>query len=620
MICGVVIRVVLRLALKVAEVSVVNRKLIGILGIVALVGGGIYWKVKSSAVVGTGKAQYKLTAADTGEVRKTVSATGTLQAWKVVDIKARAGGELAFLGVDVGSRVTKDQILARIDPLDVQLTLNNAKADEVSAKAREAQSGKNYEMQVKQSGISIKDANASLMSAQANVKLAETRLQTSKFQSEAQPSLTNAAIASAKANYDQSLTNRKQLDATLLQQRASAKASFDQAVANRRNAGYSLDRQTALVTKGFVAQQALDTAVANVEVSEATVTTTKTKLDTLDNELNSTIEAADARVAQSKAALEQATAGKVDIKNRENAVREAESSVLQSKAALLRAEVAVEQSAAATMNNDIRKYDIDANKATISRAKAGLFNAQTSLARTIIRSPMEGIVLQKFAEEGTIIASALGFSSQGQSLLQIGNTNKMYVDVTVDETDIAAVEEGQSVDVSIEAYPGMPFEGKVIRIDPQAVILQNVTSVHVRVEVDNSVPTFTLLKPGMNATCEFVMEKVDGAVRVPNEAIREDNDGKFIEIGTGGVPAPPDPKNPTAVDADALIDVKLKKVKVEVGVVGNDYTEIKSSAGSSVTEGAKIVTQTIEPVSAAASSGSPFGGGMRGMGGGGGRR
>ena len=197
------------------EVADLNRKVIGIVAAVVLVGGGFWWKSKTSATAGAGKTQYKLTAVDTGEVKKTVSATGTLQAWKVVDIKARAGGELAFLGVDVGSRVTKDQILARIDPLDVQLTLNNAKADEVSAKAREAQSGKNYELQVRQSGITVKDAQAALLSAKANVKLAETRLQTAKLQSDAQPELTKAAIASAKANSDQALTNRRQLDATL---------------------------------------------------------------------------------------------------------------------------------------------------------------------------------------------------------------------------------------------------------------------------------------------------------------------------------------------------------------------------------------------------------------------
>jgi HlyD family secretion protein len=598
-----------------------NRKVIGIVAAVVLVGGGFWWKSKTSATAGAGKTQYKLTAVDTGEVKKTVSATGTLQAWKVVDIKARAGGELAFLGVDVGSRVKKDEILARIDPLDVQLTLNNAKADEVSAKAREAQSGKNYQLQVLQSGISVKDAQAALLSAKANVKLAETRLQTAKLQSDAQPELTKSAIASAKANLDQALTNRRQLDATLQQQRASAKATLDQAVANRRNAGLNLERQKSLLEKGFVSQQAVDTAQANLDVTEASVQTARTKVDTIDMELKSTVEAADSRIAQTKAAYEQAQAGAVDVKNRENAVREAESSLLVSKAALARAEMTIEQSNAALINNDIRKFDIDANKATIARAKAGLFNAETSLARTIIRAPMDGVVLQKFAEQGTIIASALGMNSSGQNLLQIGDTSKMYVDVTVDETDIAAVEEGQNVDVAIEAYPGMPFEGKVIRIDPQAVVLQNVTSVHVRVEVDNSVPTFALLKPGMNATCEFVMEKTESAVRVPNEAVREDNDGKFVEIGEGGKTAPVDPKNPAAADPDALIDVKLKKVKVEPGVVGNDYTEIKSSDGNAVADGSKVVTQTIEPTPTTPGGGSPFGGGgMRGMGGGGGGR
>jgi hypothetical protein len=55
-------------------------------------------------------------------------------------------------------------------------------------------------------------------------------------------------------------------------------------------------------------------------------------------------------------------------------------------------------------------------------------------------------------------------------------------------------------------------------------------------------------------------------------------------------------------------------------VVGNDYTEIKSSDGNAVADGSKVVTQTIEPAPTAGAAGSPFGGGMRGMGGGGGGR
>ncbi|MFM7322036.1 MAG: efflux RND transporter periplasmic adaptor subunit [Armatimonadota bacterium] len=614
-----------------------DRRLIAALIAVPVLAGGAWW-FKSRSAVGNAaeKVQYKLSPVEVGEVKKTVSATGTLQAWRVVDIKARAGGELAFLGVDVGSEVRKDQVLAKIDPLDVQLTLNQARADVTSSKAREAQSGKTYQLTTQQSSISVRDAEAGLRSAaaskaasEANVKAAETRLATARQQADAQPKLTGATIASAKASYEQAMTQRRQLDATTKQQRASAQAGFNQAQANRENARLVLERNKALLGKGFVAQSAVDSATAALEVADANVLTSKTRLDTIDVELRTSIEAADARVEQTKAAYEQAQAGSVDIQNRRNSALEAEAALAQSQAALgqvtaalARAEATLEQAKAQRINNDIRRFDIDANKASIARAEASKFNAETALSRTVIRAPMDGVVLQKFVEQGTIIASALGFSSQGTNLVQIGDVSRMYVDVAVDETDIASVDIGQTVDVSVEAYPGIPFEGKVIRIDPQAVVLQNVTSVHVRVEVDNTAPTFRLLKPAMNATCEFVMDKVESAIKVPNEAIREDNEGKYVEIGTGGKTPPPDPKTGQVADPDALIDVKLEKVKITIGVEGNDATEVKESDGSKIKEGVTIVTQTIEPVAPTA-GGSPFGGGMggmRGMGGGGGRR
>ena len=614
-----------------------DRRLIAALIAVPVIAGAGWWiKSKSAGGNPAEKVQYKLSPVETGEVKKTVSATGTLQAWRVVDIKARAGGELAFLGVDVGSEVRKDQVLAKIDPLDVQLTLNQARADVTSSKAREAQSGKTYQLTTQQSSITVRDAEAGLRSAtaskaasEANVKAAETRLATARQQAEAQPKLTGAAIASAKASYEQALTQRRQLDATTKQQRASAQAAFNQAQANRENARLGLERNKALLAKGFVSQQAVDSATASLEVADANVLTSKTRLDTIDVELKTTIEAADARVEQTKASYDQAQAGSVDIQNRRNAALESEAALAQAQAALAqataalsRSEATLEQARAQRINNDIRRFDIDANKASIARAEASKFNAETALSRTIIRAPMDGVVLQKFVEQGTIIASALGFASQGTNLVQIGDVSRMYVDVAVDETDIASVDIGQTVDVAVEAYPGIPFEGKVIRIDPQAVVLQNVTSVHVRVEIDNTAPTFRLLKPAMNATCEFVMDKVDSAIKVPNEAIREDNEGKYVEIGSGGKTPPPDPKTGQVSDPDALVDVKIKKVKIEIGVEGNDATEVKSSDGDQIKEGVTIVTQTIEPVAPTA-GGSPFGGGMggmRGMGGGGGRR
>lgn len=595
------------------------RRLISIFVVlVVLGGGGFFLKQKLAAAESASEQiQYKLAAVETGKVKKTVSASGILQAWKVVDIKARAGGELTFLGVDVGSEVKAGQLLARIDPLDTQLQVNQARADERSAIARRDQSSKTWQLQVKQSQIAISDAEASLRSAQANLAAAQARLITARQQSETQPELTRTAIANAQASYEQARQQRAQLNETNQQQRAAAAAAYKQAIANRDNARLQLDRQKALVEKGFVAQQAVDSAQAALEVAEATVMTTKIKLDTVDAELRATADSADSRIAQTKAALEQATAGKADILNRQTSVRESEAAVKQSEAAVSRARIALIQARTNTANNAIRRFDIDTSTATIVRASATRVNAETTLKRTEIRAPMDGVVLSKTVEQGTIIASALGISSAGASMMQMGDTSRMYIDVAVDETDVANVDLDQKVDISIEAYPGIPFDGKVIRVDPQTTVAQNVTSVHVRVEIDNSSPTFKLLKPGMNSSCAFVVGEKDNVIKVPNDALKDDSDGsKFVEVATGGKPAPADPKTGTPAEEGMLVDVKKTKVKVEIGLEGNDETEIVSG----VKEGDKIITQTVEPEPPKAAGGSsPFGGGGRGMGGGTGR-
>lgn len=611
-----------------------RRVLFAIIGLVVLgaVGFLVVSRLRGSGDA-TAAIQYKLDKVTSGRVRKTVSSSGTLKPWNIVDIKARAGGELTSLKVDVGDQVKKDQILAQIDPLDVQLSLSTARADEASAVARKQQSSETLSLQEKQTVISIQDAEAALVAAQANLRNAEAnlaasraRLNTVRTQAQAQPGLTTAAIASAQASYEQAQKQATQTQVTNQQQRVAAQAAYEQALANQKNAQLAVDRQKKLADQGFVAQQSVDTAVANLAVIDAQVLSAKTKLDTVDAELQATLDAAVARVSQSRAALDQAKVNAVEITNRDNAVREAEvavrqqqASVDQVRAQLTRSEVALRQAKANAANNKIRGYDVRAADATIARSRAARINAETTLERTEVRAPSNGVILQKYVEQGTIIASALSIAATGTNILQLGDTSRMYVDVSVDETDVASVDVGQVVSVKIEAYPDLNFDGKVIRVDPLAVVEQNVTTIHVRVEVDNSTPFFRLLKPEMNATCEFVISEKDNVLKVKNEAIHEDDQGKFVEVATGGKPAPPDPKTGAPAEEGALIEINKQRVAVETGVEGNDETEITSGPK----EGDQIVVQTIEPAPQQA-GGSPFaggfGGGRPGGGGGGGGR
>jgi HlyD family secretion protein len=594
------------------------KRVLSIVVVLAIIAAVAVWATnKAKAGAPAGLTQYKLAPVDSGMVKKTVSATGTLKPWKVIEIKSKAGGRVDELLVDVGSVVKTGQVLARIDPTDTMLSVNTAQADIDAARAKELQTDRIHRLTVEQTQIGLESARAQLDSAIASRNAAKARLDTARSMSATQPNLTKAAIQQAQSNYENLMKVRQQLDSTQPQEKAASQSAYDQAVANQRNADANLTRQRNLLDKGFVSEQVVDQARATSEVAKAQVDSALQKLKTINAQQTAELEAANARIGQAKAQLDTAKANAVEVDNRKFAVLEAEASLKQWEAQVRTAQTAIDDAKANSANNEVRKLDIASAKAGIAGAKARLTNATTTLDQTTVRSPSEGVILQKFVEQGTMITSGMSFNSTGTSLLQLGDVTKLYVDVTVDETDIAKVREGQGVDVLIDAYPGIPFEGKVARVDPQALVEQNVTTVHVRVEVDNDVPSFRLLKPGMNATCEFVDNKKEDVVRVPNEALRTDDKGKYVEVGTGGKAAPPDPKTGEPVDADLLVEVKIEKRRVNTdteGLEGNEYTEI--AEGLKV--GEKIVVQTIEP--APQEAGSPFGGGrMGGFGGGGGR-
>ncbi len=591
-----------------------------ILSLIALtilvVAGGVLVASRSRVPAAAEKTQYKVAKVEQGTVKKTVSASGTLQPWTFVDIKSKAGGRVDQLLVDVGSEVTKGQVLARIDPSDTQLTVNTAQADIDAARARVLQNGSSYQLQVRQSNIAIQNARAQLNSSLASLRAAKVRLQTAQAQSKSQPRQTETAIRQAEANHQSTVQQRRQLDATQPQERAAAQAAYDQAAANDKNAQANLNRQKTLEAKGFVSKQLVDQAEANYGVTTAQVQSARERLRTIEAEQRAAREAADARVAQALAQVENAKAQTVDIQSRRNAVDEARAAVQQWEAQVEQAQAGLQQAIANRANNDIRRYDIETARASTARAEATMENARNTLEQTTVRAPSGGVILKKYVEQGTIITSGLSLSSTGTSILQLGDVSKMYVNVSVDETDIASVDEGQTVEVNIEAYPGIPFEGKVARVDPQAAVEQNVTTVAVRVEIDNSSPTFRLLKPGMNATCEFIVDEKEDVVSVPGEAVRSDDQGSFVEIARGGTRAPADPESGTPAEPDVLVDVKAVRRPVEIGLEGNDTVEVVKGLEA----GETVVTQTIEPTPQRSSSGSPFGGSRGPSSTGGGRR
>jgi HlyD family secretion protein len=167
--------------------------------------------------------------------------------------------------------------------------------------------------------------------------------------------------------------------------------------------------------------------------------------------------------------------------------------------------------------------DLENAQLAETNARAQLLKAETNLrlARektgdVTIRSPITGTVIEKAVEQGQIIASASGNVSGGTTLAKLADLGTVQARALVDEIDIGRIFPGQPAAVSVEAYPGRTFRGIVTKIEPQAVIEQNVTMFPVLVRLENPQ---RLLKPGMNAEVSIDIANRQGVVAVPNAAV-----------------------------------------------------------------------------------------------------
>lgn len=152
------------------------------------------------------------------------------------------------------------------------------------------------------------------------------------------------------------------------------------------------------------------------------------------------------------------------------------------------------------------------------KANASLEDAKERLSDTVIKSPINGIVLQKYVEQGQIIASGISEVSGGTIIATVADLSRAYITTAVDEVDIGSIKPDQKATIIPESYPDREFRGEVQRIHPQAKVEQNVTTFDVTIEVDNSEG---LLMAGMNASVEITAGFVENALLIPREALTD---------------------------------------------------------------------------------------------------
>ncbi len=169
-------------------------------------------------------------------------------------------------------------------------------------------------------------------------------------------------------------------------------------------------------------------------------------------------------------------------------------------------------------------------KSQLATARTNLDIAKVALEDVTIRAPVAGVVIQKLVSVGQVISSSTNSPSGGTILLQMADLSHVRDSTLVGESDIGRVRPGLTASVRVDAYPNRVFHGTVDKIAPQATVEQSVTMFPVLINIDNQDGA---LMPGMNSDVSVLVSRADGALAIPNDAIRTTRDIETAALALG---------------------------------------------------------------------------------------
>ncbi|HXG52221.1 MAG TPA: efflux RND transporter periplasmic adaptor subunit [candidate division Zixibacteria bacterium] len=292
-----------------------------------------------------------------------------------------------------------------------------------------------------------------------------------------------------------------------------------------------------------------------------------------------------AAVDQAKANL---LAARSNLEKSKVALQDAERTLTRNRELRARDLIAQSELDAAQTAYDAAAAQVEVNKAQVAQAQAALNQATVDLNNTVIRSPVDGIVISRNVDVGQTVAASL----QAPTLFTIANDlSKMEVHTNVDEADVGNIRENQEVTFTVDAFPARRFRGRVHQVRNAPTVVQNVVTYDAVVRIDNKE---LLLKPGMTANVQFLVSRQENVLTVPNMAIRfrppeEKNQAQELlrqeqsraaprvgarrtsRSGAGG-----GPRGPRMVRIYVLRGAKAEPVEVELGITDGSKTEVRS--------------------------------------------
>ena len=258
-------------------------------------------------------------------------------------------------------------------------------------------------------------------------------------------------------------------------------------------------------------------------------------------------------------------------------------------------------------------------EAQITQARAALNQVQVNLNNTIIKAPIDGVVISRNVDVGQTVAASM----QAPTLFVLAqDLTRMQVSASVDESDIGRIAAGQRVSFRVDAYPADTFMGTVSQVRLNPTTEQNVVSYTTMIDVPNQEMK---LKPGMTANVTIQVAGSENVLRVPNAAlrfrptttgtrdsgfgIRDSASGTAATSGQSGAPRAVSNADRSGGRVWTIRNGALEPVRIRTGVSDGAMTAVVEG---DLKEGDQVVTGIAEQGTATARASTspllPFGG------------
>lgn len=470
-----------------------------------------------------------------GDVIQEVSVTGRVKPSEDVSLAFERGGRITNINVDVGDKVSKGQILMRLDNSELLAELAGAEAN---LKAQQA----------KLDELKIGTRPEQIQVQESNVANAKTALEDSK--KILVNSLLDAFTKSDDAirnKVDQFFNNPKSQNPTLTFALADGQLKNDiewgrydiesilnnwKTLADGLTADNDLDSITNTSNSNLTSVKLLlDKIASGVNSLTATASLTQTSIDTYKSSVSTARVNVNLAVSGLSSAYEGYRSSKSNLSLQEN------------KLVLEKAGTTAEQ--------------ISAQEALVNKAEADIDLYEAQISKTYLRSPIDGVVTKQDTKLGEMVSANV-------IIVSIISDQKYEIEVNIPEADIAKIKIGNTAKITLDAYGDeVVFNAHVISIEPAETIVEGVATYKTILQFDKKE---AIVKSGMTANIDILTNKKTGVLVVPQRSIITKDNQKFVLIDKGGV--------------------QPEQKQIETGLRGSDGM---SEVVSGLAEGEKII-------------------------------